>query len=265
MENTIVEVSTSTSFIKELAMFMDDGGIFMWIILAIWAFGVAVALERIKFLFQSDIDAKSLMNVLKKHILTNEVGKAIQICSNSKALLPQVLRAGLKRANQTKEQITDSIESLMLEVMPKTEKRMGYLALIANISTLVGLLGTIYGLILSFSAVASADPADKAKLLALGISKAMNTTAFGLISAISIMIIHQILSSKADKIANEIEEYSVKLVDLLGTKQFKSAPATSSNTKEGKSSDNSIPAPPNNDGTTDEKVDAVPPLSKKVS
>jgi biopolymer transport protein ExbB/TolQ len=95
---------------------------------------------------------------------------------------------------------------------------MNYMALCANISTLLGLLGTIAGLIQSFAAVASADPSSKAKLLALGISKAMNTTAFGLIAAISLMVIHSVLTSKGEKIVADIDEQSLKLVDLLAAK-----------------------------------------------
>ncbi len=212
-------LAEQSSFIRDLAIFMDEGGVFMWIIFGVWTLGIAIAAERTRSLFKYDTNASNLMNIIKKHVLLNEVQKAIQSCSESSALLPTVLRSGLKRANQTKEQITDAIEASVLEVVPKVEKRMGYLALVANISTLVGLLGTIYGLIQSFSAVATADPASKGKLLALGISKAMNTTAFGLISAISIMVIHSILTSKQEKILGDIEEFSVKLIDLLGTKK----------------------------------------------
>lgn len=224
MENQVAASATEAivnnqSFLETVAIFMDEGGIFMWIILAIWSLGVAIAAERTKSLFSYDVDGKSLMNIIKKFVLNNDVASAIQSCSDTKALLPLVLRSGLKRANQTKEQIQDAIESSMLEVVPKVEVRMGYLGLVANVSTLIGLLGTIYGLIESFGAVANADPASKAKLLALGISKAMNTTAFGLISAISIMVIHSILTGKSDKILAEIEENSTKLVDLLGTKK----------------------------------------------
>jgi biopolymer transport protein ExbB len=219
MEQEIVQAATNTNLLKSAAVFMNEGGLFMWIILAIWIMGIAIAIERVKSLFQFDIDGISLMNIVKKHVMVNEVQKAIQACSSSKALLPMVLKSGLKRANQTKEQIQDAIESSILEVTPKVDKRMGYLGLVANVSTLIGLLGTIQGLIESFAAVAGADPASKAKLLALGISKAMNTTALGLASAISIMVVHSILTSKSDKIISEIEEYSVKLVDLLGTKK----------------------------------------------
>ncbi|MEX0797958.1 MAG: MotA/TolQ/ExbB proton channel family protein, partial [Bacteriovoracaceae bacterium] len=144
---------------------------------------------------------------------------AIRVCSGSLAALPKVLKSGLKRASQGSEQIQNALDATSLEVVPKVELRLGYLQLIANISTLFGLLGTIQGLIESFSAVAAADPAQKAELLAMGISKAMNTTALGLFAAITIMILHAFLNAKAEKIVNEVDEYSVKLLDLLGTKE----------------------------------------------
>ena len=225
--------TNDTSFIKSLAIFMDEGGVFMWIILAIWCFGIAIAVERVKSLLSYDVDGAGLMNMVKKNVMVNDVQKAIQSCSNSNALLPMVLKSGLKRANQTKEQISDAVEATILEVSPKVEKRMGYLGLVANVSTLIGLLGTIYGLIESFAAVATADPASKAKLLALGISKAMNTTALGLISAISIMVVHSILTSKSEKILGEVEEYAIKLIDLLGTKKHAGQAGSSASVPQG--------------------------------
>lgn len=219
--------STELNIVQDFAKFMDDGGIFMWVILFIWIFGLLIAVERVKSLFKYDIDGTSLMTEIKKFVLTNEVQSAIQSCSTSKALLPGVLRNGLKRSNQSKEQIQDALEASMLEAQPHVEKRLGYLSLIANTSTLIGLLGTIYGLIQSFAAVASADAASKAELLALGISKAMNTTAMGLISAISIMVLHQILTTKAEKILADLEHYSVKLVDLLSTRKGTPVPVES--------------------------------------
>lgn len=219
MENEIVQATTDQSFIQSLALFMDEGGIFMWIIFVVWALGVAVAVERLKSLISYDLDGNKLMGLIKKNVLSNNVKEAIQVCSNSNALLPQVLRSGLKRANQDKEQIRDAIDATIMEMAPKVEKRMNYLSLAANVSTLIGLLGTIQGLIESFAAVAGADPSMKAKLLALGISKAMNTTALGLISAISILVIHSFLTSKGEKILNDLEQYSIKIVDLLGTQK----------------------------------------------
>ena len=209
-----------SSLLKTLALFMEEGGVFMWVIFATWALGMGVALDRFLGLFRYDTRAGNLMAAVKRHVMLNDVAAAIVLCSKSKALLPEVFKSGLKRANQDKEQISDAVEATVLGVVPKVERRLSYLALLANISTLLGLLGTIYGLIESFAAVAQADPSTKAKLLALGIAKAMNTTAFGLISAIFLMVIHSFLASKAERITTEIDEYAVKLIDLLGMKKI---------------------------------------------
>ena len=219
MDPVTEAIVQETSFLQKFSIFMDEGGIFMWIILAMWLLALAISLERFKSLLFFDVDGNKLMSNIKAYILKNEVNEAIKICSNSKALLPNVMKNGLKRANQTREHIQDALEATILESIPKAEKRLGYLSMIANISTLMGLLGTIYGLIESFAAVASADPAEKAKLLALGISKAMNTTAFGLICAISVTVIHSFLNNKSEKIITEMEENSVKLIDVLGAKK----------------------------------------------
>ncbi|MCB9092131.1 MAG: MotA/TolQ/ExbB proton channel family protein [Halobacteriovoraceae bacterium] len=202
-----------------LAKFMDDGGIFMWIILAVWIFAVVVSFERFKALLKYDTDGTSFMHQIRKFALDNEIHHAINLCSQSPSLLARVLKNGLKRANQSRQQIQDIVEATIIEANSLVEKRISYIALVANISTLMGLLGTIYGLIQSFAAVASADPSEKATLLAQGISKAMNTTAFGLISAISLLVIHSYLTNKAQKIVTDIDENAMKLIDVLGTKK----------------------------------------------
>ncbi len=219
MEEQIIETVQDPNIIQTLAIFMSEGGAFMWIILGLWCLGITISLERFNTLLRYDTNAPKLMKIIKKYVLENNVIEAIKLCSDRKSVLGHVMKSGLKRANQDKEQIQDALESTILEVTPQVEKRLSYLALLANISTLMGLLGTIYGLIQSFAAVAQADPASKAELLALGIAKAMNTTAFGLISAITLMVMHQILSTKADKIMSDIEEQSIKLVDMLGTQK----------------------------------------------
>ena len=206
-----------SSIINTVATFIQSGGAFMWVILFIWAVGVAIAVERfMKYRYQYDVDGPSFMNELQRYILSNDIQGAIRACSSSLAMLPKVLKSGLKRSKQDIGQIQNAIDATALEVIPKVELNLNYLQLIANISTLFGLLGTIQGLIQSFAAVASADPAQKGELLALGISKAMNTTFLGLLAAISIMMLHAFLASKAEKITSEIDEFSVKLMDLLG-------------------------------------------------
>ena len=168
-----------------------------------------------------DVDGSSFMNELQRYILSNDIQGAIRVCSGSVAMLPKVLKSALKRSTKAPDQLQNAIDATALEVIPKVELRLNYLQLIANISTLFGLLGTIQGLIQSFGAVAAADPAQKAELLAQGISKAMNTTFLGLLAAITIMILHAYLASKAEKIIGEIDEYSVKLMDLIGIKKEK--------------------------------------------
>lgn len=215
-----MEATTGVTVINELASFLQGGGIFMGIILAVWGIGIAIAFERYRKLSSKfDVDGPSFMNEIQRYVLSNDVQGAIRVCSGSEAALPKVLKSGLKRISQGTNQIQNALDATALEVVPKVELRLNYLQLIANISTLFGLLGTIQGLIGAFSAVGAADPAQKAQLLAEGISKAMNTTFLGLLAAISIMVLHAFLSSKADKIINEIDEFSVKLLDLVGTKE----------------------------------------------
>lgn len=219
---TLAEGATqvsATSMIDFVVDFMVRGGIFMWVILFVWAIGLAIVLERMLRLKKLDVDGASFMNELQRYILSNDIQGAIRVCSGSIAALPRVLKSGLKRANQSENQIQNAIDATALEVIPKVEMRLSYLQLIANISTLFGLLGTIQGLIQSFGALEQADPAQKAQVLAQGISVAMNTTFLGLLAAISIMMIHAFLQTKAEKIINEIDEFSVKLLDMLGTKK----------------------------------------------
>lgn len=217
-----MEGSQISSSINSIAVFMQSGGIFMWVIAILWAIGLAISLERfIKLAFKLDVDGPSFMNELQRYILSNDIQGAIRVCSGSVAVLPKVLKSGLKRASQNVDQIQNAIDATALEVIPKVELRLNYLQTIANISTLFGLLGTIQGLIESFSAVAAADPTQKAEILASGISKAMNTTFLGLLAAITITMIHSFLASKSDKIISEIDEFSVKLLDMLGTKKEK--------------------------------------------
>jgi biopolymer transport protein ExbB len=205
--------------IQWFAKFMIEGGIFMWIILAVWIFGIVVSIDRLRKFKQIDTDAKALMDDIQKHVLLNEVGLAIEKCSNNKSILSLVLRNGLKRANQSKDKIMDALEASILEVIPEAEKKLPAINLTANISTLLGLLGTIQGLIQSFAAVANAEPSEKAQLLAQGIATAMNTTALGLVSAISILVVYSYLTSKSEKMIGEVQEYSLKLVDLLNARK----------------------------------------------
>ena len=128
-----------------------------------------------------------------------------------------IIAAGIARFNSSRRR--DDVESAMeegvMEALPRLEKRTAYLATLANIATLLGLLGTIVGLIAAFSAVADADPTEKASLLSSSISVAMNTTAFGLISAIPLLLMHAVLQTKTTEIVDSFEMASVKVLNVL--------------------------------------------------
>lgn len=205
--------------LNEIAKFMQEGGIFMYVIAVVWAFGLCICFERFVKLAKLDVDGPSFMNEVQRYVLSNDIQGAIRVCSGSEAAVAKVLKSGLKRAGQNMEQMQNSIDATALEVIPKTELRLSWIGVIANISTLFGLLGTIQGLIASFSAISTVDPAQKSEILAKGVATAMNTTALGLLSAISLLILHTFLTSKAEKIVSEVDEFAVKLIDLVGTKK----------------------------------------------
>ena len=201
--------------------FFKAGGLFMFPIMLILAIGTAIIVERYKFIKKSWTDGSALWNRLEESIKTNRLEDAIKECSLSEAALPKVLSAGLEKAKAVKlkansrEELENHLEEAMLEVMPELERRTHYLPTLANVSTLLGLLGTIIGLIQSFQSLAVADPSQKAFLLAQGVSVAMNTTAFGLIVAIPIMLCYSYIQSRTIKIVDTLDAYSIKLVNLL--------------------------------------------------
>lgn len=213
--------SEGVSMFGALKGFFSDGGIFMWIILITWLTGLGLSIAKFIMLKRNDISNNKLFDKIKGSVLQNNVEEAISVCSGSGAVLPQILRSGLKRANEERQLVEDALSASIMEHTPKITYQLSYISLIANISTLLGLLGTIQGLILSFAAVGSAEAGNKAAALAEGIAKAMNTTAFGLISAITIMVFHTFLTNKAVKINDKIDETAAKLLDLLSVKKKK--------------------------------------------
>lgn len=201
--------------------FFRAGGLFMFPIMLILAIGTAIIIERFKFIKRAWTDGNTLWNKLEENIKTNRLEDAIKECRLSEAALPKVLSAGLERAKtvnlkrESREELENHLEEAMLEVMPELERRTHYLPTLANVSTLLGLLGTIIGLIQSFQSIAVADPSQKAFLLAQGVSVAMNTTAFGLIVAIPMMLCYAYIQSRTIKIVDALDAYSIKLVNLL--------------------------------------------------
>lgn len=179
----------------------------MYVILLVMITGFAIMIERaIYVLVKNRIDTTAFINRVLDFIQRNNTRSAIEFCSVSNAVLPRITRAGLEEAGKSPAEIQNAFELAAMAEIPKLEKRTQYLSTIANISTLLGLLGTIFGLITSFEAVATADASMKASLLSGGISQAMNTTAFGLIAAIPCMIGYSIIQEKTNELIDEINQ-----------------------------------------------------------
>jgi biopolymer transport protein ExbB/TolQ len=201
----------------EMAKFYTDGGFFMHPIAFVSVFGIAIAIERFIFLFfKYNINANQFMAQIQKLVMANNIDRAIKLCNAApSAALPKVIKAGLTRANKGETEIANAVEEATLEVIPNITKRTPTLQQVANIATLLGLLGTIIGLIKAFEAVATAPPDMKTQMLTASISIAMNTTAFGLIVAIPTLAAYIFLNNVSKKIIDEIDQYSVKLQNLL--------------------------------------------------
>jgi biopolymer transport protein ExbB len=199
------------------------GGFMMHPIALSGAIAIAIIIERVmRIVFQYNVDGTSFMFEVQKYVLANDVDGAIRLCNGAgRAALPRVIKAGLQRASRDERQIQNAIDAASLEVIPKIEKRLHYLGLIANLATLLGLLGTISGLIYAFGKVAVVPAAEKQAVLSAGIAEALNCTAFGLLVAILAMIGHSWLSGRSAVLIEEVDEYSVKLIDLLSARKYK--------------------------------------------
>ena len=202
------------------AQFYKDGGPFMHAIAAAAVLGAGVMIERFIFLFfRFNINGAQFFNQIQKLVMANNIDRAIKLTNAAdKAALARVIKAGLTRANKTEVDISAAIEEAMLEVTPAINKRVAMIAAVANVATLLGLLGTIFGMLDAFRAVADAPADQRSTALARGIGIAMNTTGFGLMVAIPLLASHIFISNLAKKISDEVDLYSVKLENLLAAR-----------------------------------------------
>ncbi len=198
--------------------FFQDGGIFMYPIVVVLTLGLAIAVERWFYLSASGVSSRRLWGKLLPMVQSGDYGRAMDVARKSKAAMGNVLAYGLDRAKSARrrDDIEKAMEESLLEVMPRLEKRTHYLATFANIATLLGLLGTIVGLIDAFTAVAAANPAEKADLLSASISVAMNTTAFGLMVAIPLLLAHTWLQTKTTALVDSLEMAAAKFLNMVG-------------------------------------------------
>lgn len=201
----------------ELIKHFQSGGPFMYAILAVLALGLAIAIERFIYILITQKNTNKIWRGVTPMLQANDIDRAVRAVTNATSPLARVLTYGLSRrkSNARRELIESAMEEGVMEVVPEMEQRTHYLATLANIATLLGLLGTIFGLIQAFDAVAHAGAAEKADRLSASISVAMSTTAFGLLAAIPLILIHSVLSTKTTRLVDHIEMAAVKCLNLM--------------------------------------------------
>ncbi|HMA65109.1 MAG: MotA/TolQ/ExbB proton channel family protein [Fibrobacterota bacterium] len=207
--------------IDSLATWFADGGKYMWVILAVLAVGVAVVFERMIFYYVICAgNGRRIVADIAKALNDNRINDAKAMVT-SKAPLQSLLRIAVDRysENMSIDEIQEGVEELSISQVPRFTKRLNYLALFANIATLVGLLGTISGLQLSFSSLVSVEASKKAAMLAKGISEFMTCTAFGLIVAVFCMVCYTFLSNKQNQLIKDLDESVVKCMNYLKKKR----------------------------------------------
>jgi len=197
--------------------FFVQGGIFMYPILFVFAVGLAIAGERYVTLTLLTKSNQATWGQVQPLLAKRDFEKARELAAKDSSTIAQLLSMGLERqgAVRRRDDIEIAMEECMMEILPQLEKRTGYVGLAANVATLLGLLGTIMGLIQAFTAVANANPAEKADLLGAAIAVAMNTTAFGLLVAIPLLVVHAVLTTKTAQLVAGLEMASVKTLNAI--------------------------------------------------
>ena len=206
-------MSTFNTVVK----FFVDCGPFLYPSLLMLAIGLAIAIERFMFLNRARSDNRQLWDKVLPLLQGGKFKEVHQLTSGSESAIGKIVSNGLTRMQSARrrEDIDNAMEEGMMEIVPRLEKRTHYIATFANTITLVGLLGTIIGLIKGFTAVASVNPAEKAEMLSASISVAMNNTAFALMVAIPFLLIHAFLQARASEIVDSLEAAKITFLNLV--------------------------------------------------
>lgn len=197
--------------------FFVDCGLFIYPSLLILAMGLSIAIERWIFLRRSRASNRKEWAQMLPLLQGGQLKEVLGIASKSDSAIGNIVTHGLTRlqTSRKREDLDAAMEEGMMEIVPRLERRTHYIATFANVITLVGLLGTIMGLIKAFTAVAQVNPAEKAELLSASISIAMNNTAFALMVAIPFLLIHAFLQSRTSEIVDGLEAAKISFLNLM--------------------------------------------------
>jgi biopolymer transport protein ExbB len=209
-------------FLDIVLNFFREGGFFLYPIALVWVIGLVIAFERFGFILRVGSGNRKMWSQVQPLLEGGRFREALNAVSNSDTALAHIMRYGITRIQtaRRRDDIEKALEESLVEVIPRLEKRTHYIASLANIVMLMGLFGTVIGLIGAFAAVAQANPAEKASLLAASISVAMNNTALGLIAAITLLLSHLYLETKTTEIVDSLEVASVKFLNVLNERKM---------------------------------------------
>lgn len=204
-------------FFYTIVGFFKAGGAFMLPILFVGAVGAAIAIERYITITRARVVNRAIWTQVQPVLAEGDFDKAREIVGNNETAMGRLLATGLslQGAVRRRDDVEKAMQESMMEIVPHLEKRTHYLGTFANLATLLGLLGTVSGLIHAFSAVATANPAEKANLLSASISEAMNCTAFGLLVAVPLLFLSAFLQSKTTQLIDSLETAGVKFLNVL--------------------------------------------------
>lgn len=204
-------------FFSVLVTFFQNGGLFMYPIAVVMALALAITVERFLFLRRTEKENRALWNEVQPLLSRGELESAERVVKDSDTAIGRILSNGIAQSlfENKRSEVEVATEEGLMEVLPAIEKRTHYLATFSNMSVLLGLLGTVIGLIGAFAALGAADPTEKADLLSAGISEAMNCTAFGLMVAIPSLMLHAYLQSRTTALVDGLEGVCAKFVSMV--------------------------------------------------
>ena len=191
------------------------GGWGMWLILVTSIITIAIIVERAVYLFKASVDKDKLLALLKSQVMAGNVQGAIKVCSGNPTPMTRIVQAGLMKFNKSDDEVQAAMDEAALRELPKINARTAYLAMLSNFAVMSGLIGTITGMIKSFSSVASDEGGNKATELAKGISEALNCTAFGIGTSLVGLLGYSLLQGKTTKVIDDINEVTVQVVNLV--------------------------------------------------
>jgi biopolymer transport protein ExbB/TolQ len=196
--------------------FLSPGSSFMWLILLIGFATLGLMAERSWYLFRKcGTNSGSFMSAISKYLKSGDYEKAIKFSSSEKTPLAKGITSILQNRGKGAKAVQKAVDEVFLTEAPKVTRNIPFLPTLANLATLLGLMGTIYGLMIAFDAIANVPAAQRAQALATGISVAMSTTLWGLFVAIPTLLGHGLLASKSDRVVEELDEKTAKFINLV--------------------------------------------------